>query len=232
MLDGGGGTRQTRLQFTQLVLRASDVETRREPVLHAFLGQAQRTLPDRDIVLQDLLFALRPAQVHIRRRCVCRKRETKCVDIMLTARQLRLCRQQFKALPAEYIGCPAKRETSARLANIAERRWRVLARIGGRGRRVEFWQERRATLGRHGLGLLHPLKCGLNIQVLAQHRAHQFMQHRVAELLPPCVGIRAVLRRVGAPVGGRYRLYGRWQIRMARRLHGARRERHAGCQRQ
>ena len=125
MLHGSVGTRQTGLQLAQLVLCARDVKAWRESILHTFLREAQSPFPDRDIVPQDLLFTLRPAQIHICRCRISGERETQRIDIMLTARQLRLRRQQLKTLAAEYVGRPAERYAKTCLTNIAQRRRRV-----------------------------------------------------------------------------------------------------------
>jgi hypothetical protein len=111
------------------------------------------------------------------------------------------------------------------LPHVAERRRRILARVRRRGVRVELRQKRGATLRRERLGLLHALDGRLQIQVVVQHRRHEVVQHRIAELVPPRGRIGGIARHVDAPVSGRGRRDGGGQIGVRRRLHRARGER-------
>ena len=191
--------RNPRFECIELVLRTRDVKLGRQPERLPLAREFERMLPDLRVVLQDLQFLLRPAQIDIRGSRVGREREPHRILRMLLPDEFRLRGKQVEPFTAEHIGRPAQREPRASLPHIAERRRRVLPCIGRMRGRIEFGQQHRALLHGQRLRLLHAFGCRLQIEVAVEHGCDQPVERGIVELRPPRGGVDVRARHIGVP---------------------------------
>ncbi len=178
---------ESRLQIAQLVLRARDVELRRQSVMQALVASVfSARARICSLSLQNLQLRLRPAQIDIRRRRIRREREPQLIRRPVRGPTLApATASSSQPLAAEHVGRPA-RATGRRRPDAHSRA--AAACSGGSRRRPRSRSSSGSSAARFCcrqiLRLLHALDRGLHVEIAGQHRFHQLMQHRIAELRP------------------------------------------------
>ena len=161
--------------------------------------------------LRDFQLAIQCPQGDIAGRNAGHHRQHHAALRLLTGIDLRLRGFAEASDAAEQVDLPgrAQRALVERKVGVgARRQWRLAHAAGARAARVcavaELRVQLRAGRGQRADELIDARGGDTHIEILAQRGFHQFVQHRVAELLPP-PGVRDIDCRaiVDTPCGGR-----------------------------